>query len=168
LKLTLSVMNQARPYLPQPLAIAGFVKDSLREIGIEVTIVGRDVNQHFDALMAGKHELGLAGWNSDNSDPDNFLYSLLDPDNISDLGNNLSRWRNDRFHELLLAGQREMDETKRLEIYHEAQQIVLDEAPVVPLAHTNLRAAHTRRLKGCKLHPTGLVRLRTARFEDSP
>ena len=76
-------MTQARPYLPQPEAIAGFLKDSLREVGIEATIAPRNVNQHFEHLMAGKHELGLAGWNSDNSDPDNFLYSLLDPDNIA-------------------------------------------------------------------------------------
>jgi peptide/nickel transport system substrate-binding protein len=168
LKLELSVMAQARPYLPQPAAIAGFLKDSLREVGIDAKVTPRDVNQHFDALMAGKHQLGLAGWNSDNSDPDNFLYSLLDPDNISELGNNLSRWRHDRFHELLLAGQREMDEAKRLAIYQEAQQIVLDEMPVVPLAHTNLRAAHSKRLKGYSLHPTGLVRLRGAYFEDAP
>ena len=168
LKLNLSVMAQARPYLPQPAAIAGFLKDSLREIGIEAEITPRDVNQHFDALMAGKHELGLAGWNSDNSDPDNFLYSLLDPDNISELGNNLSRWRHERFHELLLAGQKESDTAKRLEIYQEAQQIVLDEMPVVPLAHTNLRAAHAKRLKGYSLHPTGLIRLRGAYFEDAP
>ena len=116
----------------------------------------------------GKHELGLAGWNSDNSDPDNFLYSLLDPDNISELGNNLSRWRHDRFHELLLAGQKESDTAKRLEFYKEAQQIVLDEMPVVPLAHTNLRAAHAKRLKGYSLHPTGLVRLHGAYFEAAP
>jgi ABC-type transport system substrate-binding protein len=161
-------MNQARPYLPQPLVIAGFLKDSLREIGIEVAIEGRDVNQHFPHLSGGGHQLGLAGWNSDNSDPDNFLYSLLDPDNISAEGNNLSHWRNDRFHELLLAGQQELDEAKRLEIYREAQQIVLEEMPVVPLAHTNLRAAHTRRLKGFRLHPTGLIRLHAARFEDGP
>jgi peptide/nickel transport system substrate-binding protein len=172
LRLDLSVMAQARPYLPQPAAIAGFLKDSLREIGIEAEITPRDVNQHFDALMAGKHELGLAGWNSDNSDPDNFLYSLLDLDNISPpgtaAGNNLSRWRNDRFHELLLAGQKESDTAKRLVIYKEAQQIVLDEMPVVPLAHTNLRAAHAKRLKGYSLHPTGLVRLRGAYFEAAP
>ena len=74
--------------------------------------------------MAGRHELGLAGWNSDNSDPDNFLYSLLDPDNISEAGNNLSRYRSDRFHELMLAGQRELDEAKRLAIYREAQELV--------------------------------------------
>jgi peptide/nickel transport system substrate-binding protein len=168
LKLDLSVMAAARPYLPQPETIAGFLKDSLRDVGIEASINRRDVNQHFDALMSGKHELGLAGWFSDNSDPDNFLYSLLDPDNISQYGNNLSRWRHDRFHELILAGQRELNDEKRLALYQEAQQIVLDETPVVPLAHTNSRAAHSKRLKGYALHPTGLIRLRTVQFEDAP
>jgi peptide/nickel transport system substrate-binding protein len=67
----------------------------------------------------------------------------------------------------MLAGQREMDPDKRATIYTEAQVAVIEEAPVVPLAHTNLRAAHTRALQGYKLHPTGLVRLRTAYFEDA-
>jgi peptide/nickel transport system substrate-binding protein len=125
------------------------------------------VNQHFKALMAGEHELALAGWNSDNADPDNFLYSLLDPDNISDAGNNLSRWRHDRFHELLLSGQKEMDRDSRLALYLEAQEIVLAEAPVVPLVHTKIRTGHQSRLKGFHLHTTGLVRLRQSHFEDS-
>ncbi len=166
LKLRLSVMNQARPYLPQPAAIQGYLKDALGRISIEVSIDARDVNQHFEHLMAGRHELGLAGWFSDNSDLDNFLYSLLDPDNISDAGNNLSRYRSDRFHELLLAGQKELDETKRLAIYREAQELVAKDMPVVPLVHTNQRAAHVKRLAGYKLHPTGLVRLHSARFEE--
>jgi ABC-type transport system substrate-binding protein len=155
-------MNQARPYLPQPLAVQGFIKDSLRRIGIDLVIETRDVNQHFEHLMAGRHQLGLAGWNSDNSDPDNFLYSLLDPDNISEAGNNLSRYRNMEFHEWMLAGQREMDRDRRLEIYRQAQRLVQREVPVVPLAHTRLRAAMRRGLEGYQLHPTGLVRLRKA------
>jgi peptide/nickel transport system substrate-binding protein len=167
LRLQLSVMSQARPYLPQPMTVAGFLKDSLREIGIELTVQGREVNEHFKYLMEGGHQLGLAGWNSDNSDPDNFLYQLLDPDNIGSAGregNNLSRFRNERFHELLLAGQKETNLEKRLPLYQEAQAIVLREIPVIPLAHTNLRAAHSKRLSGFTLHPTGLVRLRTAKL----
>ena len=163
--LTLAVMNQARLYLPQPLAIQGFLKDALREIGIDLAIEARDVNQHFEHLMAGRHQLGLAGWNSDNSDPDNFLYSLLDPDNISEAGNNLSRYRNAQFHELMLAGQREMDPDRRLEIYRQAQRLVQADLPVVPLAHTRLRAAMRRGLAGYRLHPTGLVRLGNAYWE---
>ena len=168
LKLSLAIPNQARTYMPRPIEMADFLKDALADVGIEVSVVGRDVNQHFEALMAGQHELGLAGWNSDNADPDNFLYSLLDPDNISDSGNNLSRWRHDRFHELLLSGQKEMNQKQRLRLYVEAQEIVLAEAPVVPLAHTKIRTGHKSRLAGFRLHTTGLVRLRHARFEDAP
>lgn len=170
LRLNLSVMSQARPYMPQPMTIAGFLKDSLREIGIEVTVSGRDVNEHFKHLMSGGHQLGLAGWTSDNSDPDNFLYQLLDPDNIGSEGregNNLSRFRDEKFHELLLAGQKEMNLERRLPLYQQAQEIVLRELPVVPLAHTQLRAAHTNRLSGFSVHPTGLVRLRTAKLSAS-
>jgi peptide/nickel transport system substrate-binding protein len=166
LKLRLSVMNQARPYLPQPAAIQGYLKDALGRIGIEVTIDARDVNQHFEHLMAGRHELGLAGWFSDNSDPDNFLYSLLDSDNISDAGNNLSRYRSEAFHELMLAGRQELDETRRLAIYRDAQELVARDLPVVPLVHTNQRAAHVKTLRGFSLHPTGLVRLGSAYFEE--
>ncbi len=168
LRLSLAVMNQARPYLQQPAAIAGYVKDALGEIGIQLTIEQRDVNQHFDHLMAGEHQLGLAGWNSDNSDPDNFLYSLLDPDNAVSPGNNLSRYTSSRFHELMLAGQRELDASKRLTIYREAQELVAADLPVVPLVHTKLRAAHAKQLSGFRLHPTGLVRLKNARFEAAP
>jgi peptide/nickel transport system substrate-binding protein len=168
LRLSLAVMNQARPYLQQPAAISGYVKDALAEIGIEVTIQQRDVNQHFDHLMAGEHQLGLAGWNSDNSDPDNFLYSLLDSDNAISPGNNLSRYRSERFHELMLAGQRELDEAKRLAIYREAQELVAQDLPIVPLVHTKLRAARAKELQGFHLHPTGLVRLKDARFEAAP
>lgn len=167
IKLSLSIPNQARAYMPRPIEMADFLKDVLAQIDIQLSVVGRDVNQHFKALMAGEHELALAGWNSDNADPDNFLYTLLDPDNISDAGNNLSRWRNDRFHELLLLGQKEMNRQERLALYLEAQEIVLAEAPVVPLAHTKIRTGHKSRLKGFRLHTTGLVRLRHAYFEES-
>jgi peptide/nickel transport system substrate-binding protein len=165
LELSLSIPNQARTYMPRPVEMASCLKDALAAIHIRVRVVGRDVNQHFEALMQGEHELGLAGWNSDNADPDNFLYSLLDPDNIGDNGNNLSRWRHAAFHDLLLAAQKEMDQKRRLAMYLQAQEVVLQEAPVVPLAHTKIRTAHSRRLKGYRLHPTGLVRLRHAHFE---
>jgi hypothetical protein len=38
----------------------------------------------------------------------------------------------------------------------------------VPLAHGRFRVAHSNQLQGYKLHPTGLVRLRLAHFEERP
>jgi peptide/nickel transport system substrate-binding protein len=168
LRISLAVMNQPRPYMQQPKEVAGFLKDSLREIGFDVTVEMRDVNQHFNHVMAGQHQLAVAGWSSDNNDPDNFLYSLLDPDNISEHGNNLSRYRNEEYHKLMIAGQRELDIDKRFALYRRAQELVLEDHPVVPLVHTRNRVAQSKRVTDYHLHPTGMVRLRLAKLEPQP
>jgi peptide/nickel transport system substrate-binding protein len=168
LRLTLNVMNQSRPYLQDPQVAASFIKDSLAKIGCEISVQPLDVNQHFTYVTAGKHQLALAGWSSDNNDPDNFLYPMLDPDNISDAGNNLSRYRSDELHQVLLAGQSELDREKRLAIYHQAQEIVLRDVPVVPLAHSEMRIAERDVVRDYVLHPTGIVRLRNVRLEATP
>ena len=165
LQLTLSVMSEPRPYMQDPLNVASFIKDSLAEIGLELTIDPKPANQHFAHLMSGGHQLGLAGWTSDNNDPDNFLYTLLDIDNISEHGNNLSCYRNEYVHELLLAGQSELDVEARFGIYKKVQEQVFADAPVIPLVHTSVRVAQRDVLKGYKLHPSALVRLRLARIE---
>ncbi|MFM7845523.1 MAG: ABC transporter substrate-binding protein [Planctomycetota bacterium] len=163
-KLRFSIMSQPRPYMQQPLQTATLIKDSLAQIGIELTVDPRPISQHFEHLMAGRHELGLAGWTTDNSDPDNFLYSLLDSDNISEHGNNLSRYRNEEVHRLLTAAQRELDTDKRLEMYHRAQELCLADVPVVPLVHTEIRLAQRSNVQGYRLHPGSLVRLRWTRL----
>lgn len=168
LSLDLFVMATPRPYLPQPLETAMFIKEQLKPLGIDVRIVVNEISQHFQRLSRGEHELALAGWSSDNADPDNFLYQLLDIDNINELGgNNVSRYRNDRVHELLLAGKRELDRDRREAIYREAQELIFADAPLVPLAHTEVRVAQRDDLAGYRLHPTGLVRLRWTHFEDA-
>lgn len=167
IKLRLSVMSKTRPYMQRPLVLATSIKDSLAKVGIEVQIESRDVNQHFTYLMAGNHELGLSGWSSDNNDPDNFLYMLLDEDNIGEHGTNMSRYRNAELHQLLLKGQTEMDVAKRRELYDRAQEIIFEEAPVLPLVHTKVRIALRDNVKGYFLHPSSNVRLRNAHLEKA-
>lgn len=166
LRLQLLVMDQPRPYLQQPLQTAALIKDSLAPLGIEVEIVLSDLNRHFERLMRGEHQLGLAGWSSDNADPDNFLYTLLDEDHIAEIGNNLSRYRHPEVHRLLLAAQVELREEVRRQMYLQAQELIHQDVPVVPLAHTEVRIAQQARLRGYRLHPSSLVRLRLAYFAE--
>jgi peptide/nickel transport system substrate-binding protein len=167
-KLTLAVMTEPRPYIPQPSQVGSFIKDSLATIGIEVEIKNRSVNEHFTHVMGGGHELALAGWYTDNNDVDNFLFQLLHSVNITEHGNNLSRYRSSAVDQLLADAQVELDRDKRLQLYLEAQEQIFADAPAIPLVHARFRVAHTARLKGYDLHPTGLARLRLAHFEDEP
>jgi peptide/nickel transport system substrate-binding protein len=57
-----------------------------------------------------------------------------------------------------------LDEAKRLKLYQRAQELVLEDLPVVPLAHTLNRVAQSPRVKGYVLHPTGMVRLRAVKL----
>ena len=168
LKLRLFTMNEARPYLTQPAETALFIRDALLKIGIEAEIVQGPVPEYFQRLSKGEHDLGLIGWSPDYVDPHNFLFSLLDPDSISDAGgNNVCRYRNAKIHDLLEQAEFEPNDERRLEIYREVQQIVFDEAPLVPLVHAEIRVGQRAELGGYFVHPASMERVRLSFFKDA-
>ena len=169
LELKLMVMRKQRPYMQQPAETALFIKDALKEIGIDCQIDTRPNAEHFQGLSAGDHHLGLIGWSADTFDADNFLYTFFHPDNIRDQGgNNTSRFDDKEVKKLLEEARREYkDEDRRRELYRKVQEIVAKKVPVVPLAHTKVRVAQRDELKGYFLHPSVRVRLRKAYFEEA-
>lgn len=134
--LKLEVMTNPRPYLPNPTRAAELIKADLAKAGIPIEIVPNEWGSHLARTSHGEHEMALMGWVGDTGDADNFLYVLLDKDTAT-LGSalNICFWRNDAYHELMIAARREVDAGKRAELYRQAQEIVFEEAPMVPLAH---------------------------------
>ena len=167
LELTLFVMDRPRPYMQLPRETAVFIKDQLKQIDIDVRIVQSEINEHFRRLSNGEHDLGLAGWLSDNNDPDNFLYVLLNSDNIRTGGTNHSRYRNAEVDRLTEAAKQVLDRGRREAMYRRVQEIVFADTPTVPLVHTTIRIAHRKEVQGYYLHPGTLVRLRNAYFVES-
>lgn len=167
LKLELFVMDQPRPYMQQPRQTAIFIKDALEKVGFEVEIVTNDIGQHFQRMSRGEHQLGLTGWSADIADPDNFLHALLHSANINDKGgNNYCRYRNAEVDRLLVEAQLELDQDRRAELYAQAQQQIHEDAPALPLVNVPVRVAHRDFVQGYKLHPSALVRLRSARLAE--
>ena len=54
----------------------------------------------------------MLGWTGDNGDADNFLYVLLDEDNIG--SNNYTYFKNTEMHDFFIEAQTEVDEDKRI------------------------------------------------------
>jgi len=134
--LRLEVMTNPRPYLPNPLRAAEMIKSDLEKSHIPVEIVPNEWGEHLSRTSHGEHEMALMGWVGDTGDADNFLYVLLDKDTAT-LGSalNVCFWMNDDYHNLMIAARRELDPEKRAALYRQAQEIVFEEAPMVPLAH---------------------------------
>jgi peptide/nickel transport system substrate-binding protein len=147
---TLTYSSAPRPYLPEPQRVAETIQANLRDAGIQVTLQPYEWGVFLDKIKHGEHELCLIGWTGDNGDPDNFFYPLLDQDSAHKDGTaqNYSFWRDPAFHQLMLAGQRTVDDAKRKAIYQQANAMVHDQAPAISLVHTTVPLVMKSSIKG--------------------
>jgi len=80
--------------------------------------------------------LALWGWSADYPDPDNMLRVLFH----STEGFNTPHWHSARFDGLVEEAVRVADQTRRMELYHEADRIlVAEEAVIMPLGYARGR-----------------------------
>lgn len=155
-------MDNPRPYMPQPKALAEYLKEALAPIGIRLKLQEFEWGAYLEKLQNGEHPMCLIGWTGDNGDPDNFLYVLLDSDNARPgSASNYSFYRNAEVHDLLAQATRTADRAKRTQLYHQVDEIVDREVPVLPLVHTEQLAVVRKGVTGFRMHPTGTAYLRT-------
>ncbi len=160
-------MPNPRPYMPEPQKVAQILQEDLRAVGIRTKIVSFDWQTYREKVRHGEHDMCLLGWITDNGDPDNFLYALLDQDNaVPGSALNVSFYRNGAVHDLLVAAQKELEPAKRLGLYHDAQKQILEDVPMLPLAYLPEYAASRKRVSGYRLHPIGIVRLKPVVLGD--
>jgi ABC-type oligopeptide transport system substrate-binding subunit/class 3 adenylate cyclase len=75
----------------------------------------------------------IMGWMADYPDPDNFLRARID--HIQ----HQSGWRNRGYDSLVKQAQRSLDQGERIKLYGDAEQILAEEAPIMPIFHTSVR-----------------------------
>lgn len=99
-----------------------------RNLGIDVRLKNEDWGRYLNSRRMGEFLLARAGWNADYISPTTFL-ALFASDNPM----NQSGWHNADYDQLLRQAREEKDDTRRLEYFHRAEQILMDEMPVIPL-----------------------------------
>lgn len=152
LELTMSVPLQPRAYNPSPRKTAELIQSNLAGVGIKLNLMADD---RFDRTTLGDDtniDLYLTGWSANTGDPDNFFRPLLSCDSER-VGLNVSSWCNPDF-DFLLDLALEVDKPRyRLNLYKQAQNILNEEFPVIPLNHGMQMQAHHRSLQGFKVSP---------------
>jgi ABC-type transport system substrate-binding protein len=156
-KIQLWAMPVPRPYMPDGRKIAEAIQKNLADVGMKSDIISFEWATYLEKAQKGDADAFLLGWTGDNGDADNFLYTLLDGDNIG--SNNYTFYDNKELHEILVAAQTEVNEDKRNELYKKAQEIISNDAPWVPLAHSTPILAATTKVTNYFAHPTGSDRL---------
>lgn len=162
--LTFYAMPVSRPYMPDGKKVAEAIQADFEKIGVKVNIQSPEWATYLDDTKAGvKDDIYMMGWNGDNGDPDNFLYTLLDKDAIP--GNNRSYYVNEDLHKILIEAQKEVDQDKRIELYKQAQEIIKKDIPWIPLVYATQVLAAKANVKGYVPSPTGTEYYSNVYFE---
>lgn len=133
------------------------VQANLKDIGIETELKGMEWSQFIDFRQKGKHQIARDGWIMDYPIMDNMLYPLFYSKNIG--MDNTSRYSNPQVDKLLDQARKEPDENKRIELYQQAEKLILDDAAVVPVVFYAHRAVAQKWVRGLVYSPMGLVHL---------
>jgi peptide/nickel transport system substrate-binding protein len=162
-EIELWAMPVPRPYMPDGKKVAEALQKMFAEVGVKAKIVSYEWATYLDKLNKGEADTFLLGWTGDNGDADNFLYVLLDEDSIG--SNNYSYYKNDKVHDLLLKAQASSDQAEREEFYKQAQLLIKEDAPWIPLVHSTPLLAGKASISGFKPHPTGSDLLSSVEIE---
>jgi ABC-type transport system substrate-binding protein len=154
-KATLWAMPVSRPYNPNAKRMAEILQAQLKAVGITVEIVSYDWGTYLDKIAQGEHDMCLIGWTGDNGDPDNFLYVLLSEAATVKPAQNYSFWKDPQFNSLIKEAKESSDKAKRAQLYEQAQVIFHEEAPWVPIAHSQVVEPMKKTVEGFVLYPTG-------------
>lgn len=114
--------------------VAQAAQDMLTKgLGIQVGLQELEWSQHNDRIESGNAPFYRLGWIADYPDPENFL-NLIYGKNIPSTGPssiNTTRYSNPRFDALFEQALRTQDDAERFALYQQAEQIAIDDAPVV-------------------------------------
>ena len=136
---------------PTQAAVAAVIKTDLDTVGIPSVLRPHPFADYGRFLVSGQQELFRLGWIADYPSPDGFLtplFSSSSPDNLTGLAS-------PEIDQSLAAARAEADPAKRLGLYLEAEQQVLDQFVVVPVAQLENRLVASSRVKGFELDPIG-------------
>ena len=136
---------------------ATLLQAQLRQVGIDMEINQLELASLLDFTPKGEHDMILLGYVWGEPDA---LYLFLSSDRIGT--SNDAHFSNEELDRLLKEGQRTLDQEERLKIYYDAQKVIIDEVPWVPLFMPISKTAVSKRVQGIKVFPTGGLLLNDA------
>ena len=113
--------------------VAEAVVGQLAEIGVQAELQVQEWSSYVGQILERQvpTDSYLIGWGNSNYDADRTLFTMLyggtvdgGPDQAV-----FSYFKNDAYDKLIIRARETLDENERLELYHQAQEIVSDEAP---------------------------------------
>jgi peptide/nickel transport system substrate-binding protein len=141
-----------RGYNPVGDRLATAIQEYWSDVGVQTEIQTAEWTQYRDDRRAHKYQCSLAGWQGDNGDPDNFLYTFFSSASIG--AENFSRYENPEVDDLLNQAKEVSDQEERKALYQKAEQLIVDDAPWVFLGYQKHQVVTRANITDFQLQPT--------------
>jgi ABC-type transport system substrate-binding protein len=144
----LSYRAEPRPYLPQPPQVASDIRDQLAQAGITVALDEQESGAFIDNANAGNLGMHMLGWGADFPDATNFWDFHFGMGGTPQFGTGF-----DDLHEVLAEAGSTTDEEARAELYAEANALLMQHSPAIPIAYGGSAVAFKAEVEGAHASP---------------
>ncbi len=151
LRLNLWVLPVPRPYYPDPKKIAIAIAADLQKVGVIVTVKDSYAWPEFHKnRLTGGLDFYMFGWQGENGDPDEFLSQFYSKQRGE------GGYENSTLTTLIKKALTEADPYDRRNLYKDAQDLIYDQTPIIPLAYTKGLVAVRAGVNGYVANPSGI------------
>lgn len=146
----LDILFRAGNQVQQQTAVA--LKEMWGQLGLEVNLTPMDPAAANEKYRAMDYQVYVTGWTNDIPDPSQLTEY--------ELGFKLSKsyhteYQSDVMDALIVAGAREMDPKKREQIYHQIQELAVEDSPIVWLYYAPFTLTLNKKVEGFRQAATG-------------
>ena len=135
------------------------IQQNWKEIGVQVELKNQEWAVFLNTRNKGDYQIARHGWSADYIDPMTFLDMWVSGEegNQASWGNNDAHFNNKEYDELIEKAKTESDQNKRFEYMRKAEDILLDEMPVIPLYDYTKTYGINKNIKGIHASTLGQI-----------
>ncbi len=132
-----------------------------KHLNIDVKLLNQDWKVYLSSMNQLDYQIARSAWIADFLDPINFLECFL-----SYSGNNRTGWENKQYDKLVEQAYRESNEDKRNELLFQAEEILLEELPIIPIYFYTWKILVSSRVENFYPNVLGYIRWQELKLKE--
>ncbi len=141
-----------------------FIQSQLAENNIKINISVDKASVLKQAVSSCEYNFFKKSWIGDYADEENFM-GLFYSKNFAPVGFNFTHYKNPEFDILFEKVIKEQNREVKNALYQKMDQMIIDDAPVIPLYYDQAIRLVQKNIKGLTTNPMNLLNLKTVRKE---
>jgi oligopeptide transport system substrate-binding protein len=132
-------------------------------LGVEVSLVNQDWKVYLASMGNLDYQIARSAWIGDYLDPNSFLDCF-----VTGGGNNRTGYASPVYDKLIARAAQTAEQQQRFAVFQEAEQVLLNDAPIAPIYFYTRVYLKVPELKGWEPNILGHVRYKNLYFENAP